>query len=61
MEKERYSAEELAALFKEIRADEAAGKREDAHWYRKEAFQELLNGQPKPSVPEKGEDKGIER
>ena len=41
MVKEFYSAEELAALFKEIRADEAAAKREDAHWYGREAFRNI--------------------
>jgi len=51
MVKESYTAEELAALFKEIRADEAAAKREDAHWYGKEgarALHDILHGdQPK--------------
>jgi hypothetical protein len=29
----RLTGKKLAALFKEMREDEAAGKREDAHWY----------------------------
>ena len=61
MEKESYTAEELAALFKEIRADEAAAKREDAHWYGRETFQEILNGKMKAPAVEKGKDNGIER
>ena len=61
MEKEFYTAEELAALFKEIRADEAAAKREDAHWYGKEAFQRILDAKTKTPAAEKGKDRGIER
>ena len=62
MEKEYYTAEELAALFKEMRADEAAAKQEDAHCYGKEAFQKILDGKTKaaPAV-EKSKDRGIER
>jgi len=61
MENEYYSAEELANLFKEIRADEAAGKREDAHWYRKESLKELVNEKTKAQTAEKDKDRGIER
>jgi hypothetical protein len=56
------TAEERAALFKEIRADEAAGqKREDAHWYGKESFQKILDGKSQAPAAEKAKDKGIER
>jgi hypothetical protein len=61
MKKEFYSAAELAALFKEMRADEAAGKREDAHQRAKEAFHEILDGKTKSPAVEKGNDRGIER
>jgi hypothetical protein len=61
MEKKSYTAEELAALFKEMRADEAAAKREDAHWYGKEAFQKILDEKTKAPAVEKGKDRGIER
>ena len=61
MEKESYTAAELAAPFKEIRADEAAAKGEDADWYGKEAFQELLNEKAKYPAAEKGKEKDIER
>jgi hypothetical protein len=62
MEKESYTAEELAALFKEMRADEAAAKREDAHWYGKEAFKNILDGKTKAPAVEKDKDnRGIER
>jgi hypothetical protein len=44
------TGEELAALREEIQADEAARKREDAHWYGKEA----------PAV-ENSQDRDIER
>ena len=40
MEKEFYTAEELAALFKEIRADEAAAKREDCALVREGSLPE---------------------
>src|ERR1051325_4283635 len=32
----KLTAKEQAALFKELREDEAAAKREDAHWYGRE-------------------------
>jgi hypothetical protein len=61
MEKESYTAEELAALFKEWRNDYAAAKREDAHWYGREAFQEILDGKTEPPAAEKTNGKGIGR
>ncbi len=57
----KLTAKEQAALFKEIREDEAAGKREDAHWYGKEAFQKILDGTTEAPAAEKGKNKGIER
>jgi hypothetical protein len=60
MEKESYTPEELAALFKEIREDEAAAKREDAHWYGK-TLRTILNEKSEAPVVEKGKDRGIER
>jgi hypothetical protein len=53
--------EGLTALFKEIRADEAATKREDAHWYGKEALEKILDGKKKDPALEKGKDKDFER
>lgn len=61
MDKQNYTARELAALFKEIRADEAAGKREDAHWYGMEAFQRILDAKTKTPATEKAKDNAIER
>jgi hypothetical protein len=61
MYKEYYTAEELAALFKEIREDEAAAKREDAHWHGSGAFKNILDGKAETPVAEKTKDKGIER
>jgi len=58
--KETYTAEELAEIFKEIRADEEAAKREHAHQREKEAFQEILSGKTKAPAVEKGKDRGIE-
>jgi hypothetical protein len=60
-DEEMLTCEGLAALFKEIRADEAAGKREDAHWYGEEAFQKILDGKTKAPAAEKGKDRDIER
>ena len=57
----KLSAKEQAALFKEIREDEVAGKREDAHWYGREAFQKILDGTTEAAAAEKGKDRGIER
>jgi hypothetical protein len=61
MMKQSYTAEELAVLFKEIRADEAAAKREDAHWYGREAFRNILDAKADAPAAEKTKDKGIER
>jgi hypothetical protein len=55
------SCQKLAALFKEMRADEAAGKGEDAHRYEKEAGQKTLEGKTNPPAAEKAKDKDIER
>jgi hypothetical protein len=55
------TGEGLAALRKEIVADTEAGKREDAHWYGKEAFQKIFNGKPEAPTAEKGKDRGIGR
>lgn len=57
----KLTATEQAALFKEIRKDEAAGKREDAHWYGREAFQKILDGTTEAAAVEKGKAQGIER
>ncbi len=53
----------LSGLFKEIRADEAAGKREDAHGYGygKEAFLKVIEGKTEVPAAEKVNDRGIER
>jgi len=53
----------LAALFQQLRDDEAAAKRDDAHWYGKEAFQQILGGKPEaqPAGKAKEQDQGIER
>jgi hypothetical protein len=62
MEEERYTAEELAALFNEWREDEAAAKREDAHANPKEIFRKILDGEMKAPAVENGkENRGIER
>ncbi|HYV37930.1 MAG TPA: hypothetical protein VE988_19755 [Gemmataceae bacterium] len=58
---ETLSCEKLAALFKELREDEAAAKQGDACRYGKEAFQRLLDAKTKAPAPEKGKDKNIER
>jgi hypothetical protein len=49
------------ALFEEIRADEAAAKREDAHWYGKLTYRETLDEKAVTPAAEKGKDQGIER
>ena len=51
----------LSELFKEIRMDEEAGKREDAHWYGREAFKKILDGQSDILLVELSHAKGIER
>jgi hypothetical protein len=55
------SCEKLAALFKEMRADEAAGKLEDAHRYDKEAVHKTLEEKTNAPAAEKAKDKDIER
>jgi hypothetical protein len=55
------SCEKLTALFQEMREDEAAAKREDAHWYGKEAFEKFLDAKAKAPAAEKGNDRDIER
>lgn len=55
------TCEKLAALFNEMRADEAAGKQEDSHWYGKEAIQKMLGGKTEAPAAELGKDKDIER
>ncbi len=55
------TASEQKALFAEIRADEAAGKREDAHLYSMEAFEKIFDMKAEAPAVEKGKDKGIER
>jgi hypothetical protein len=57
---EMLTCEKLAALFKEMRADEAAAKREDAHWYGKETGEQLLDGNTEAGA-KIVKDKGIER
>jgi hypothetical protein len=57
---ETLNCEKLAALFKEMRADEAAAKREDAHWYGKESIQKNLGKSEAPAA-EKSKDRDIER
>jgi len=52
----------LSELFKELRADYAAGKREDAHWYGKLSLQELRADKSPPQKAATNEkDRGIER
>jgi hypothetical protein len=45
----------LSALFEEIRQDEAAGKKENAHWYGKETLQMLRDR--KTNAPQRGRPK----
>jgi len=56
-----YTPEELAALFRELRADAAAAQCEDAHWYGKEAYQKLLDDKSRTPAAEKVKDSGLER
>jgi hypothetical protein len=51
----------LAGLLAEIRADEEAGKREDAHWYGTDVFKQFQGGRTESSTAEKGNNKDIER
>jgi len=58
---EVLNCEKLAALFKEMRADEAAAKREDAHGHGKQASRKTLDAKTGAAAVEKGKDKDIER
>jgi hypothetical protein len=58
---EVVTREELTTLGNEIRADEAARKREDADWYGKEAFQKFLDGKTSAPAVEKGKDRDVAR
>jgi hypothetical protein len=51
----------LADLLAEIRADEAAGKREHAHFYGKDSPNNSEGGITKTPAAEKTKDKEIER
>jgi hypothetical protein len=57
----QHGHETLADLFRELREDEMAGKREDAHCYRRDAFKNILDGTTEVAVADKGKDEGIER
>ncbi len=65
MDPKDHGHQTWADLFKEMQQDEAAGKREDAHWYGKEAFQKILAGKTDALEPEpakgKEQDKQIDR
>jgi hypothetical protein len=56
-----HGHESLSDLFAEIRADEVASRREDAHRYGKEAFKKILDGKSETPAAEMTQDKGIER
>jgi hypothetical protein len=58
---EVLNCHKLAALFKEMREDEAAVKQEDAHWCGSEALQKLREAGTKAPSAETGKDKDIER
>jgi hypothetical protein len=55
------TAEEQVALFNEMRADEAAGKREDAHSFGMKELRELPTEKTISPSNEKGNYRGIER
>ena len=55
------TAKEQKALFEEIRTDEAAGKREDAHSIAKDRFETILDRKARVPAAKKAKDKGIER
>jgi hypothetical protein len=57
----QHGHETLAGLFAEIRADEAAGKLEDAHWYGKLSLKEMRSGLAETPAGEKSNDKSIEK
>jgi rubrerythrin len=54
----RYAKEHghttLAELFAEIRRDEAAAKKEDAHWYGREVFGEGKEAEAKEPEQDRG-------
>jgi hypothetical protein len=56
-----HGHESLSGLFEEIRADEAAATREDAHWYGREAFKKILDGKTEIPAAEMAKDIEIER
>ncbi len=58
---ELHGHETLSGLFAEIRADEAAAKREDAHWYGKITLQDLRNEKTKTQAAENDKDRGNDR
>jgi hypothetical protein len=58
---EMLAGDKLAAVFKEMRTDEAARKGEDAHRHRREALEHVLGGTTEPAAPEKSKDLGVER
>jgi hypothetical protein len=53
--------QERDALFAELRADEAAAKHEDAHWYGNITLQEMRNEKAKAPAIEKVKDRDVER
>jgi hypothetical protein len=55
------TAEEQKELFEEMRGDEAAAKREDAHWYGKLTLQELRDEKANSAMAEKSKDRDIDR
>jgi hypothetical protein len=60
-DEEVLSCDKMAALFIEMRADEAAAKREDAHWYGREASQDMPEENTKSPGNVKDKDWDIER
>lgn len=56
-----HGHENCSELFKEIQADEAAGKRDDAHCYGREAFRMILDGNTEAPALVKGKDRDMER
>jgi hypothetical protein len=54
------TAAEHTALFAEMRADEVAGKREDAHSFGKETFDKILEVKAESPAVDTGRDRGIE-
>jgi hypothetical protein len=56
-----HGHESLADLLAEIRMDEAAAKREDAHWSGKESFKKTQEDRTETSAAVIAKDKGIER